>query len=112
MTAPAITNLREKLPNRRASWTFSFQCGPHHYTATISYFPGTNQLAEIFLGNGRAGSHIDAAAKDSAVVASMALQHNVPVETIRKALLRDPRGTASSPLGVALDILTNEEAVT
>jgi hypothetical protein len=103
---------RQRLPNRRASTTFNFNCGPHHCTATISYFPGTNQLAEIFLGNGRAGSNIDAAAKDSAVVASIALQHKVPVETIRKALLRDPRGTASSPLGVALDILTNEEAAT
>jgi hypothetical protein len=96
---------RQYLPNRRASTTFDFECGPHHYTATISHFPGTDRLAEIFLGNGRAGSDIDAAAKDSAVVASIALQHGVPVETIRKALLRDPRSIASSPLGVALDLI-------
>jgi len=68
-------------------------------------FPSTNQLAEIFLGNGRAGSDIDAAAKDSAVVASIALQHNVPLEVIRKALLRDAQGRASSPLGAALDYI-------
>jgi hypothetical protein len=96
---------RRRLDNRRACFTFNFECGPHSYTATISYFPGTDDLAEIFLGNGRAGSDVDAAAKDSAVVASLALQHSVPVETIRKALLRDPRGVASSPLGVALDLL-------
>jgi hypothetical protein len=101
---------RQRLPNRRASTTFNFNCGPHRYT--VSYFPGTDQLAEIFLGNGCAGSDVDAAAKDSAVVASIALQHNVPVEVIRQALLRDPRGRASSPLGQALDILTNEEAAT
>ena len=100
--------MRRRLPNRRPSISFSFKCGPHHYTATISYFPGTNQLAEIFLGNGRAGSDVDAAAKDSAVVASIALQHSVPVETIRKALLRDPRGNASSPLGVVLDLLAED----
>lgn len=46
-----------------------------------------------------------AAAKDSAVVASIALQHGVPVDTIRKALLRDSQGKASSPLGCALDAI-------
>jgi hypothetical protein len=96
---------RERLPNRRGSVTFAFECGPHRYVATVSFFPGTDRLAEIFLGNGRAGSDVDAAAKDSAVVASIALQHGVPVEVVRKALLRDSRGRASSPLGCALDIL-------
>jgi hypothetical protein len=98
-----MTALRTRLPNRRASTSFAFQCGPHRYVATVSYFPGTNQLAEIFLGNGRAGSDIDAAAKDSAIVCSISLQHGVPVEVIRHGLLRDSRGVASSPLGVALD---------
>ena len=99
---------RKRLPNRRPSITFGFQCGPHRYTATVSYFPGTDRLAEIFLGNGRAGSDVDAAAKNSAVVASIALQHGVSVDTIRHALLRDPRGIASSPLGIALDLLAKE----
>jgi len=96
---------RQRLQNRHASTTFDFQCGPHRYTATVAYFPGTDRLAEIFLSNGRAGSDVDAAAKDSAVVASIAFQHGVPVETVRNALLRDPRSVASSPLGVALDLI-------
>jgi len=96
---------RNRLPNRRASLTFGFECGPHNYVATISYFPNTGELAEIFLGNGRAGSDVDAAAKDSAVVASIALQYGVPVNVIRKALLRDVQGRASSPLGRALDLI-------
>jgi hypothetical protein len=100
---------RTRLPNRRASTTFAFDCGPHCYVTTVSYFPGTDQLAEIFLGNGRAGSDVDAAAKDSAVVASIALQHGVPVEVIRKALLRDAQGRASSPLGTVLDILAEQK---
>jgi hypothetical protein len=102
---------RQRLANRRASTTFNFDCGPHRYTATVSFFPGTDALAEIFLSNGRAGSDVDAAAKDSAVVASLALQSGVPVDTIRRALLRDPRGVASSPLGTAFDILANSTAV-
>jgi hypothetical protein len=101
---------RTRLPNWRASTTFTFECGPHRYVATISYFPGTDRLAEIFLGNGRASSDIDAAAKDSAVVASIALQYGVPIDVIRKALLRDSQNHPSSPLGCALDVLDTQES--
>ena len=95
---------RQRLPNRRACISFSFVCNDLDYTATVSYF-ADGKLAEIFLSNRRANSHSDAAAKDSGVVCSGALQHGVPVETIWHALLRDPRGVAASPLGVALDLL-------
>ena len=96
---------RERLPNRRPCVSFSFVCNDLDYTATVSYF-ADGRLAEIFLSNRRTNSHSDAAAKDSGVVCSIALQHGVPVETIRKALLRDARGNASSPLGMALDLIT------
>ena len=102
-----MTTLRERLPDRRLCETFDFECNNLHYTATISRY-ADRRLAEIFLGNAKAGSHSDAAAKDSAVVASIAFQHGVPVETIRRALLRDARGSPSSPLGAALDIVAGQ----
>jgi hypothetical protein len=76
---------RERLPDRRTSTTFAFDCGPHRYLATVS-----------------------AVAKDSAVVSSIALRHGVLVDVIRKALLRDGQGAASSPLGTALDLIAEE----
>lgn len=97
---------RQRLNNRRASENFSFRCGNMPYAATVSRF-SDGRLAEIFLSNGHAGSDADAAARDSAVVCSIALQYGTPVETIRHALLRDSRGAASSPLGVALDMLAS-----
>jgi len=102
-----MTSARERLPDRRPCESFSFECNNLHYTATISRY-ADGRLAEIFLGNAKAGSHSDAAAKDSAVVASIAFQHGVPVETIRRALLRDARGSPSSPLGAALDIVAGQ----
>ena len=99
-------SVREKLNNRRASLNFNFVCGNLHYVATVSFFED-GRLAEIFIGNGKAGSGTDTAAKDSAVVASIALQHGVAVDVIRRALLRDARGVASSPLGAALDLLAS-----
>jgi hypothetical protein len=97
---------RQRLPNRRLSETFALSCNGLRYLATISRFPD-GRLAEIFISNAKAGSHSDAAAKDAAVVASIALQHGVPVEVIRHALLRDAQG---SPLGVSLDLIAKWEA--
>jgi hypothetical protein len=102
-----MTTAREKLPNRRASESFTFECNNLHYAATISRY-ADGRLAEIFLSNCKAGSHSDAAAKDSGVVCSIALQHGVPVDAIRHALLRDAQGKASSPLGAALDIIAGQ----
>jgi hypothetical protein len=38
------------------------------------------------------------------------IRYGVPLDVIRRALLRDPRGLASSPLGVALDLMASEVA--
>jgi hypothetical protein len=99
---------RQRLANRRASLTFNFQCNRLAYSATISRFPN-GDLAEVFINNTKVGSDSDSAAKDSAVVCSLALQHGVPLATIRRALLRDSRGAASSPLGIALDLIAEGE---
>ena len=92
---------RERLPNRRAAETFEIEAGGLHYVVTIGRFTD-GRLAEVFLSNGRAGSHADVCARDSAVVCSIALQHGVPADTIARALMRDARGRPESPLGVAL----------
>jgi hypothetical protein len=104
---PSIVH-RQRLPNRRAAVTFDFNVGTHQYTATAGYFidgPLAGKLAEIFLSNSKAGSALDAAARDSAVLCSLALQHGADIETLRRALMRDSQGIASSPLGAALDLL-------
>jgi hypothetical protein len=44
-------------------------------------------------------------AQDAAVVCSIALQYGVPVEVIRKALMRDSQDRASGPLAQALDLI-------
>jgi hypothetical protein len=95
---------RRRLPNRRQCETLSFECNGLRYTASISRY-ASGALAEIFIGNSKSGSHSDSAAKDAAVVCSIALQFGVPVDVIQHALLRDAQGRASSPLGCALDAI-------
>jgi ribonucleoside-diphosphate reductase alpha chain len=98
---------RERLPHRRPSLTFDVEAQGLKFTATISRgADGTVQ--EIFLRNHKSGSDAGINAQDSAVVCSIALQYGVPLDVIRRALMRDARGVASSPLGVTLDTLAGE----
>ena len=100
---------RERLPNRRRSESFGFECNGLKYTATVSWFDD-GRPGEVFLGNHKCDSHADACAKDAAIIASIALQHGVSLDALRKSLLRDSRGRPSTPIGVALDLLANDRA--
>ena len=103
-----MTAQRERLPNRRFSETFDIELNGRKYRCSYSRFPD-GRLAEIFISNNRVNSDSDTAAKDSAVVCSIALQFGVTLETIRRALMRDAQGRASGPLGIALDLLAERD---
>lgn len=77
------------------------------HTAGLGYFED-GRLAEVFLNAERIGTAIETAARDSAVVASLALRHGVARNTIRHALTRNGNGDASGPLGTLLDLLAIE----
>jgi hypothetical protein len=95
---------RRRLPNKRKSETFSFEIAGLRYTATFSRFDD-NSVGEIFLSNTKPSSQSDSNARDSAVAATLALQFGCPLQSLRRAVLRDANGKASTPLGAALDII-------
>jgi hypothetical protein len=99
---------RKRLPNRWPATTFNFTCGNLHYTCSYSRF-ASGGIAELFLSNHKTNSHADTAARDSAIVCSLALQHGTDPEVIRRGLCRDADGKASGPLGVALDLILGQE---
>jgi hypothetical protein len=101
---------RGRLPNRRQSEVFAFTHGAIEYIATVSRYPDGG-LAEVFLSCTKAGSQADLAARDAAIVCSVALQFGADAEAIRHALGRDGAGVAASPLGAALDDLAEREAL-
>jgi hypothetical protein len=102
-----MTAARRRLADRRASESFTFEVGGLRYHATVSRFD-TGEIGEIFLSNTRPSSQSDVNARDAAVAASLAFQFSCPLEVLRRALLRDPHGRASSPLGEALDQIMKE----
>lgn len=101
--------MREPLPLRRRSETFDLPFGglqePH--TITIGYYDD-GRIGELFINGGKSGEIVEAIARDSAVILSMALQHGVPLQTISKALTRDGQGNAQTIVGVVVDMLTKE----
>lgn len=99
---------RRRLPNRRRSESFEFENGGLKYTATVSWYPdGT--IGELFISCHKAMSAADTNARDAAIAFSIAIQHGVDVGLIRDALCRNRDGSASGPLGAALDYITKHE---
>ena len=103
-----MTATRRRLDNRRRASTFGFICNGLKYTATVGWFPD-NTIGEIFLSNTKPSSQSDANARDAGIAASLALQHGCTIDELRKAVLRDSQGNASSPLGAALDKICEAE---
>jgi hypothetical protein len=99
---------RERLPNRRACETFNFQVEGLRFCATVSWF-ADGRVGEVFIDNHKVGSQSHRSATDAAVAASLALQHGCTIDLLGGALLRDRRGRATTPLGVALDLIAERE---
>jgi hypothetical protein len=95
---------RRRLPNRRVSETFDVASQGLRFTCTASWF-ADGRLGEIFLSSTKPSSQSDVNVRDAAVAASLAFQFGCPLETLRRALLRDSQGYASGPLACALDLL-------
>jgi hypothetical protein len=91
---------RQRLPNRRSHWLCRFECDGQSFTGGIGRFDDS-RIAEIFINGAKVGSAAEANAQDSAIVASLALQHGCPLETIRHALART--GGSAGPLAALLD---------
>ena len=109
MNGHATKGARKRLPNRRGHILLNIEAGGFRYVAGVGRYDD-GRLAEIFLNADKAGTAIDDAARDSAVVASIALQHGVEADTLRRALMRNGSGIASGPLGVLLDLLAGDGA--
>jgi hypothetical protein len=98
---------RRRLPNRRPHVSFDLEHLGVHYRVGVGYW-ADGQPAELFLSTAKQGSGLDVSVRDASIAVSLALQHGTPLETIARALCRDPRGQASGVLGVVLDRLLQD----
>jgi hypothetical protein len=87
---------REKLPDRRAAERYAFEHDGRQWTATVSRF-SDGRIAEIFLDAAKETPLVELA-RETAIVASLALQSGCSLGTLRHALA----GRDIGPLGEAL----------
>jgi len=99
---------RTRLPNRRLAETCDIEVAGLRYTATVGRF-ADGRVAEIFLNNSKPGSTSDSYVRDAAIAVSIALQHGCPLAVLQRAVLRDPRGAPSTPIGAAFDAIAGME---
>jgi ribonucleoside-diphosphate reductase alpha chain len=97
------TTIRDRLQNRRPAVTFDFEQDGLRFSCTYSQF-ADGRLAEVFLQNHKVGSQSDRNARDSAIAASLALQHGCPLQDLRRALPH-----VASPLAAALDVIARDQ---
>lgn len=90
---------RVHLSKRRLADVIAFQHQGRRWTASFGCFPD-GRLAEVFLDTEKESAIADAA-REVAILASLALQFGCPAETIRHAL----DGRDAGPIGVALALV-------
>jgi ribonucleoside-diphosphate reductase alpha chain len=94
---------RARLPDRRDAEAIAFEHDGRRWTATFGRFPD-GRLAEVFLDAPKE-SPLAEAARESALLASLALQHGCPLLTLRHAL----DGRDAGPLAAALTLINDGE---
>ena len=94
---------RDVLPQRRYAESFDIahsKLAP--FSVTLGYYRD-GRIGEVFISNVKAGSEVEAVARDGAVLLSLALQYGVPIETIKGTVTRNSDGTPSTVIGAVVD---------
>jgi hypothetical protein len=97
---------RKQLPQRRHCETVTLTCWTQPWAVTIGYYEDHKTVGEVFISSHRKTSTpLDATARDTAVLMSLALQYGVPLSVIKGAITREGNGEASSIAGVVVDFI-------
>jgi len=107
--------MRQKLPDRRASETLTFDVGgvTYHGSTGRAFDAATGAYGsarEVWLTAGKPGSAVDIAARDASLCASIALQSGADLGVLRASVSRHSDGRAEGPLGIIFDEIAAADA--
>lgn len=95
---------RATLPQRRRQETFDLDHGGQRYSVSIG-LDGNGEIGEVFVQAHKRASDIEAAARDAAILISLAMQHGVPLAQLREGVTRGVQGEPASVIGAVLDAM-------
>jgi hypothetical protein len=108
---------RRILEQRRSTFTFDLidDGGKIEHNVSYSIYepPGTlppHTVGEMFITSRKIGSGTEALARDAAILLSLAVQFNCPLDVIQHALTRNMDGSAQTFIGRAVDRTIKEAA--
>jgi hypothetical protein len=97
---------RRTLPPRRIARTFELHHAGKAFTISVGYFdPDCSNPAEVFINGAKAGSDVEAMARDGAILISLALQFGASTEIMASAITRAQDGDPMTIVGAVLDKL-------
>jgi len=96
--------MRRVLPQRRAAETFDMRFWNQPFTVTVGFYPDGTP-GEVFINGCKTGNDIESLARDAGVLLSLALQHGVSSDSIRRAITRGTSEEPTSILGAIVDAL-------
>ena len=109
--SPGRRAMRTRLPNRRPSKTATVAHDGRDYAVTISFDPSTGIVREVFAGDSKTGSAMDAILNDACVALSLLLQHDVEPAALAHSMGRIDNGAEpASVIGALVDHLATQEA--
>ncbi len=84
---------RQRLPSRRPNETADLDFDGARYAVTVGFYPD-GRPGEVFTGNAKVGSSVEAVLDDAAILISLLLQHGVEPAALARTVGRLGDGTA------------------
>jgi hypothetical protein len=106
--------MRNNLPNRRSSVSFTIDFQGERYDVTTGFYDNS-RFGEIFINRirdksaAKLGQQLDAVCRDSAILMSLALQHGVDLADLKHSITRDDDGAPMSIVGAIVDSINQKE---
>lgn len=98
---------RDHLPQRRATETFEIDFSGVPISVSFGYYDD-GRPGEVFLSTRKAGTAVDIASRDTAILMSLLLQYGCSPRIIQRALTRDAQGQPEGLAGMVAGILVGE----
>lgn len=100
---------RQRLPDRRPSFTTELVCEDRSYSATLGFDVRANRIAEVFTHGAKAGSAMDRILDDACVALSLLLQYGVEPVALASSMGRLGDGKSpASVIGALVDLIAQE----
>lgn len=95
---------RRTLPNRRGGDIFDMFMHGAKFAVSVGCFD-QNKPAEVFITGAKAGSEVQAVARDAAILLSLSLQYGCPLEVIKHAITRNADDSPQTLIGAVIDLM-------